>query len=258
VSDRSAPAALFVPECLRCRYDLTGLPDGLCPECAAPFTHAALLERWAQSRRHFDPPTDPLTTRPLAVANVGVVLAWALPPGFLATAAALGAAWACVWISGALRERRAPRPQPGPGWTVVPALATTPLLIGFVAWPNPAELAGAACVLGVAAGATSLWTGGGRPLRAAARWGALSLLGMSLWLWAAVRADASQRLFWSELPRLTTRWVPYDRHPLTKTSQSLEAAVWMVRASAVLAAAAVMVPLAMGRRRAPAPGGGAA
>lgn len=37
-----APPPGFEPLCLDCRYDLTGLADGKCPECGVRFTHAQL------------------------------------------------------------------------------------------------------------------------------------------------------------------------------------------------------------------------
>lgn len=36
----------FVPKCLDCRYELSGLPDGRCPECGLAFTYAALKRLW--------------------------------------------------------------------------------------------------------------------------------------------------------------------------------------------------------------------
>lgn len=39
----------FRPACLKCRYDLTGLGDGVCPECGASFTRAGLRARAARS-----------------------------------------------------------------------------------------------------------------------------------------------------------------------------------------------------------------
>lgn len=38
-------AELFTPQCLSCGYDLSGLPDGRCPECGAAFTHEGLFRR---------------------------------------------------------------------------------------------------------------------------------------------------------------------------------------------------------------------
>lgn len=37
-----APPEDFKPLCLDCRYDLSGLPDGKCPECGVKFTHEQL------------------------------------------------------------------------------------------------------------------------------------------------------------------------------------------------------------------------
>lgn len=38
------------PTCPACRYDLSGIPEGRCPECGEPFTHESLA-RAAQERR---------------------------------------------------------------------------------------------------------------------------------------------------------------------------------------------------------------
>ncbi len=37
-------AAVFVPQCLACGYELTGLADGACPECGERFRHAGLIQ----------------------------------------------------------------------------------------------------------------------------------------------------------------------------------------------------------------------
>lgn len=39
--------------CLSCEYDLKSLPDGLCPECGAPFTHAQLRDAAMQRAGRF-------------------------------------------------------------------------------------------------------------------------------------------------------------------------------------------------------------
>lgn len=33
----------FTPRCTKCKYDLSGLPDGPCPECGQPFSLSALI-----------------------------------------------------------------------------------------------------------------------------------------------------------------------------------------------------------------------
>lgn len=45
--ERGAPA--FVPRCLGCGYDLSGLADGKCPECGRAFTYAELRARQADA-----------------------------------------------------------------------------------------------------------------------------------------------------------------------------------------------------------------
>lgn len=39
----AAAQAVFIPKCLSCAYDLSGLPDGRCPECGAAFTRQELI-----------------------------------------------------------------------------------------------------------------------------------------------------------------------------------------------------------------------
>lgn len=45
----------FIPTCPGCEYDLTGLPDGPCPECGTRFSASALREAW------LNPPARPWT-----------------------------------------------------------------------------------------------------------------------------------------------------------------------------------------------------
>jgi len=46
--------AEFVPRCLDCRYELTGLEDGNCPECGLAFRMYALERRWISRQRARD------------------------------------------------------------------------------------------------------------------------------------------------------------------------------------------------------------
>ena len=47
----------FVPRCTSCRYDLSGIPEGVCPECGTPFQLTALRQSWfaPQMKRPVDP-----------------------------------------------------------------------------------------------------------------------------------------------------------------------------------------------------------
>lgn len=42
VKANAGESPAFAPECPECGYELTGLPDGSCPECGSVFSHAAL------------------------------------------------------------------------------------------------------------------------------------------------------------------------------------------------------------------------
>lgn len=94
-----APA--FVPTCLTCRYDLSTLPDGRCPECGQPFTLIDLIDRHAKARR-FD-------GRALAL-TIGWTLLWCFVAFTLS--AMIGEAslkpiiLACAWMSLAWVFRR--------------------------------------------------------------------------------------------------------------------------------------------------------
>ena len=44
-NDLAMKTEQFTPRCLSCSYDLSGLPDGRCPECGVKFTYVSLMER---------------------------------------------------------------------------------------------------------------------------------------------------------------------------------------------------------------------
>ena len=52
-----AQEAGFIPRCTECRYDLSGIPEGVCPECGTPFQIAELRRAWfaPQLKRKIDP-----------------------------------------------------------------------------------------------------------------------------------------------------------------------------------------------------------
>ncbi len=103
VQDPSAPtpdsaAALeppFIPVCPGCKYDLRGIPDGVCPECGESFSIAGLLaEAERRSRRVWSPhwllllcaffvfPCLPASIHP-SMTDDGVLFAWML----------------CIWLA---------------------------------------------------------------------------------------------------------------------------------------------------------------
>ena len=47
----------FIPRCAACRYDLSGIPEGVCPECGTPFRISELRRAWLapQLKRKIDP-----------------------------------------------------------------------------------------------------------------------------------------------------------------------------------------------------------
>jgi hypothetical protein len=67
----------FRPACPTCRYDLSGLPDGPCPECGIPFRHQALF-RAEIARRSVRPPGDGLLV--LAIAAAAFPCFWVPDP----------------------------------------------------------------------------------------------------------------------------------------------------------------------------------
>jgi hypothetical protein len=75
----------FTPRCPACRYDLTGLADGLCPECGGPFRHEVLrAEAMAAAAARAAHP-NPITAA--EIKEAASVIAWgaafAVPAYFL-------------------------------------------------------------------------------------------------------------------------------------------------------------------------------
>ncbi|MFN7020242.1 MAG: hypothetical protein ACK4WH_02800 [Phycisphaerales bacterium] len=58
----------FIPECPACGYELTGLPDGPCPECGTGFTLDALRRAW------LNPPARAWTMPPFALMILSYLL----------------------------------------------------------------------------------------------------------------------------------------------------------------------------------------
>lgn len=109
-----------LPPCPTCRYDLSGLPDGRCPECGTPFTAAQLLA--APTRREF------LSDKG---ADLLIIVAVALPLTCVSTtldeAVSLTVAtWALALVWYLLRERAIRAGRTGLLlWLLLPAVQTT-------------------------------------------------------------------------------------------------------------------------------------
>lgn len=90
----TAEAGDFRPVCPECAYDLSGLPDGPCPECGEPFKYVALLA--AHRREHQPRPPDNAALMASWTAALLSLLIPALQPKAItiAFAAALSGLWA--------------------------------------------------------------------------------------------------------------------------------------------------------------------
>jgi hypothetical protein len=98
----------YIPRCPTCRYDLTGLADGSCPECGNRFRHAELRAAWEAAER----------SRPRTTGHEALYVAafLALPPccliefpyGVIATSLmwVLAVTW-CIQQWDRLRQERA-------------------------------------------------------------------------------------------------------------------------------------------------------
>ncbi|MBY0312999.1 MAG: hypothetical protein K2W85_13085 [Phycisphaerales bacterium] len=84
-------AAVFVPQCLACGYELTGLADGACPECGTEFSHKAL--RLARDERRSDQGFGMYLATPLAWMAIVLSIGCA-GPLVVGRQATVGAAWA--------------------------------------------------------------------------------------------------------------------------------------------------------------------
>lgn len=51
MSTRTLPPGVFKPVCPECKYDLSGLADGCCPECGTAFTRDGLIALGASRKR---------------------------------------------------------------------------------------------------------------------------------------------------------------------------------------------------------------
>lgn len=98
----------YIPRCPTCRYDLTGLRDGACPECGNHYQHAALRAAWelAESRRPKRTGHETLYLAALLAAPPCCLIEY--PFGLIATALMwpLAVVW-CVQHWDRLRDERA-------------------------------------------------------------------------------------------------------------------------------------------------------
>jgi hypothetical protein len=114
----------YIPLCPICRYDVSGLPDGLCPECGNRFSHARIRALWEASR-HRKPPGHGAMTAALILALPPICLI----PGLGYQLVAVPAMWALayVWL---MQHGETVRKDRGYWvlWLVLPSMRTP---IGF-------------------------------------------------------------------------------------------------------------------------------
>jgi hypothetical protein len=83
----------YIPLCPVCRYDVSGLPDGRCPECGNRFTHARIRALW-ENRRQRKPPGHGAMTAALILALPPICLI----PGLVYQLIAVPVMWALAYI----------------------------------------------------------------------------------------------------------------------------------------------------------------
>lgn len=98
MSTRTLPPGVFKPVCPECKYDLSGLPDGCCPECGTAFTHDGLIALGASRKS----PRYHLITTIVAYAAVIVCPGMLLPQAGRGPEAAANVAAVLVLVFGSL------------------------------------------------------------------------------------------------------------------------------------------------------------
>lgn len=243
----------FSPVCLACAYDLTGLPDGRCPECGGAFTHADLQERWYRAREGAAYPVDRTH-----VLGTGSVLACALAIGSMARARYVadgvlpdGFGWFVFWFvsSWALAtfwcraEKRAEHPAyvAVGAWVALLAYVSWLLLNGlFRAIPLVAPV-WASAVVGVMIGGFVFATRAETATVHALRFCALALVLTGAIIGADSVSEMAVHIHWSRWPDL--RVGPRGgQYPLTTREAAVFGAV-LVGAGLVL-----VVGVEVGRR----------
>jgi hypothetical protein len=231
----------FVPLCPSCRYDLSGLPDGACPECGARFELLALAREWADRGRAV--PAWRRAGAAMAGSLLLVVPASVLSlsgrmlgnGGVQAAAVLQALVWglAALW---AVRARAQGRPSLDGVWLAVPlAFCAVAPLAGD--GPSPARIGvlalagGMAWAIGATARRRDVWRG------AAARGAGVTLLGAGVLGGAVACVWFSRGWHWSQWPEMTVRDTERPACPAATTMDTLVASA----ALAAVGAAALAV-----------------
>lgn len=216
----------FVARCEDCRYDLSGLADGKCPECGLPFTRDALRylftirERARLQRRNAAPR--------VLLGTIAILSSLLCGLGLRVGTAALLAAWTLGLAAWLAHGRRT--------WPVgahLLVLYLVPLLLFAIvhaATPYGLPVVAVAAILACAVSYTALRH---EPLRAAFLIAILMiapalLLSAALWLMSASRAAAGHH--WTDFDYPTpTGWQAIP------APQGLRAAVWLLGLASAVA-----------------------
>lgn len=209
-----------MPTCPACRYELSNLPDGPCPECGRAFTLQELRAAHGR-RRSFD-------SRALLIA-IAWTLFWFVVAVFLSSVTGEShfklviLAWTWMSLAWVFRRELGRSPMIAFALTFVPAAVCT--WVSGDTQPTSANPRGfqflpitlAACLTAVTlAGATAATL---RPAAALAAWGgALSATGIVVAYLAF--AGLAEGRTWSVWPDMRL-WQPYLNYPFTNTEAAM-------------------------------------